>query len=141
MKKLMVKALIVLSVILFSEVSVYAHEEPAPELNPLQRLQLFALAEAQITCSAVLIRAFPEEDAIAELGSEIVDKAITASKRAGIELDSENIVRLAESGFDMWDESSEEGRFDLLALCGQEILKGKAVQYGGYMPADTQIFM
>ena len=141
MKTLIAKALIVLSVILLSEASVYAHEEPVLELSPIQKAQLLALSEAQITCSAVLVRAFPNEDAIAELGSEIISDALATIESASQDISVESIVELSKSGFEMWDNSSNEGRSDLLKLCGQDLLKKDAVDYGIYMPADTMIFM
>jgi hypothetical protein len=141
MKILIVKAVIVLSVILLSETTVYAHEKAKPELSPLRKMQIVSLADAQITCSAVLVRAFPDEEGIVELGNEIIDKAITSLKMSIGKVAGERVIKLAKDGFKMWDESSEEGRFDLMKMCGQDILKGDAIVYEGYMPPDTQIFM
>ena len=140
MKKLIVKALIVLSVILISETAVYAHEESRP-LSPLQKAQLFSRTEAQITCSGVFLRVFPDEEGISELANDIINDSLNTFNYLNVKISDEDVTRLTENGFYMWDESSEKGRADLLKTCGQDILKGDARVYEGYMPPDTQIFM
>jgi hypothetical protein len=139
MKMLIVKATLVLVVILFSETVVYAHE-PYTEL-PLTKDQLFRLAKSRITCSAVFIRAFPDEDSIAEWGNEIVSAAIDTFNHLDIGVSDEDMVELAQDGFDMWEGSSSEGRFDLVKMCGQDLLKTEVKKYNSYMPPDTHVFM
>lgn len=141
MKTLIVKAVIILAVILFSETALYAHEKTRPELSPLQKAQLLGRTKAQITCSGVLLRVFPNEVGVAELANEIISDSLDTFKYLKLPIADEDVVKLAKDGFYMWDESSEKGRLDLLKMCGQDLLKEGAVVYYGYMPPDTQIFM
>jgi hypothetical protein len=142
MKTLIVKALIVLSV-LFSETAVYAHEEIRPELSPLQRSQIWSLAEARVNCSTIIISAFPENDQIAQFGSEIIIDAIRdfeiANPSGGVT--EEQLATYAKAGISMWENSDHRGREDALKVCGQELLKRKIPPQGVYVDPSTPLLM
>ena len=130
MKKLIVKGVIILVVILFSEAAVYAHED-RPELSPLERSQIWAMAEARVNCSTILISAFPENDKIAQFGSEIIIDAIRDFNIANhYGITDEQLSSYAKAGIAMWENSDERGREDALKICGQELLRRKLPPQG-----------
>jgi hypothetical protein len=142
MKKLIVKALIVLSVILISEVSVYAHEETLPELSPLDRARMWALGEAKVNCSTILMMAFPDSIEIAQFSNEIViDATENFEKSIPSGATVEQLSTYAKTGIAMWDNSDEKGKTDMLKICGQEILKEKIPPPSLFPDPQTHLFM
>lgn len=112
-------------------------ELPLGQEDPLVRS-----AKAQIVCSSIFIRAFPGEDKIAELGSEIVEDAMALLSLSDVVLSTKEIVVLARDGVEMWDKSREQGRIDMLRMCGSDLLKKEIEDDHFHRPdPDDELYM
>lgn len=112
---------LVIVILFFLPHNVRSHEE---EMSPLQRMQLWEHAEAKVSCSSILMKAFPDNDLISQFGYEIIEDSIISFDIAFPErIDIGHLIFLTNKGVSIWDKSDEKGRENILRICGSELLK------------------